>query len=116
VRNRKSEFCIRTNAKSQREIFDDIRGFILQLNSQNVIGLEEAIQILKDCFGSADAPRSWNEQMIQAVRDLGTKQINLGEFRKAHKLATKRRSPAVIVAAIFIAFIIIVALIAANGR
>jgi hypothetical protein len=114
VKNKRSEFYIRTPMQNLSVKFSMISE-LLELNTQNIIGMEEGTLILKNCFGSADFPRLWNDKMVQAVQDFRTKQINLDEFRRVHKLVAKKKMSRAtrvfwIAAIIFVVFLVIWAL------
>lgn len=89
VKNRDQEFFFKKNAGSLNESFKEIRDFVLDLNSRSLISMGDAATILRNCFGSADRPKTWEHDFIQNVRAYRAERVPIDEFRKKQGIAQK---------------------------
>jgi hypothetical protein len=97
VKNGQQEFYFRKNIGSMNESFKEIRDFVLDLNSRNVISIEDVARVLRNCFGSAEHPKSWQHSFIQNVRAFKEERVSIDEFRKTQGIAIEKKRNWIIV-------------------
>jgi hypothetical protein len=104
VKNGDQEFYFRKDIGSRKESFKEIRDFVLDLNSRNIISIEDVAKVLRNCFGSAEYPKSWQHNFIQNVRAYKEERVSIDEFRKTQGIALEKKRN-------WIVFLIVVAAI-----
>jgi hypothetical protein len=91
VKNGQQDFYFRRDVSSLKESFKEIRDFVLDLNSRSVISIEDVAKVLRNCFGSAEHPTSWQHNFVQNVRAYKEQHISIDEFRKIQGIGIAKK-------------------------
>jgi Caspase domain len=82
VKNKDREFLFKRTTGTLADAFNKVREFVLELNAKGLISLNEVGKVLKNCFGAADYPKSWEAKFIDNVRGYKDGRVTFDQFRK----------------------------------
>jgi hypothetical protein len=82
VKNKDREFLFKRTTGTLTDAFNKVREFVLDLNAKGLISLNEVGRVLKNCFGAADYPKSWEAKFIDNVRGYKDGRVTFDQFRK----------------------------------